>query len=134
MKNDNRINLALSPRVMLGLLNSKVIIVSHGMFFLNIFRKFSTAKIVNVWHGLPNQLIDEEIFNQFDENWIYSDFQKALFKNPLDGIVGIGANRKKSLLEEFGSAKAVGSASLEDLLKVDGINKSIAKNIFNFFN
>ena len=41
---------------------------------------------------------------------------------------------KKSLLEEFGSAKAVGSASLEDLLKVDGINKSIAENIFNFFN
>jgi len=60
--------------------------------------------------------------------------KKALLKSPLDEIVGIGANRKKSLLEEFGSAKAVGSASLEDLLKVDGINKSIANNIFNFFN
>ena len=60
--------------------------------------------------------------------------KKALLKSPLDEIVGIGANRKKSLLEEFGSAKAVGSASLEDLLKVDGINKSIAENIFNFFN
>ena len=60
--------------------------------------------------------------------------KKALLKSPLDEIVGIGANRKKSLLEEFGSAKAVGSASLEDLLKVDGINKSIADNIFNFFN
>ena len=60
--------------------------------------------------------------------------KKALFKSPLDEIVGIGANRKKSLLEEFGSAKAVGNASLEELLKVDGINKSIAENIFNFFN
>ena len=60
--------------------------------------------------------------------------KKALLKSPLDEIVGIGANRKKSLLEEFGSAKAIGSASLEDLLKVDGINKSIADNIFNFFN
>jgi len=60
--------------------------------------------------------------------------KKALLKSPLDEIVGIGANRKKSLLEEFGSAKAVGGASLEDLLKVDGINKSIAENIFNFFN
>ena len=60
--------------------------------------------------------------------------KKALLKSPLDEIVGIGANRKKSLLEEFGSAKAVGSASLEDLLKVNGINKSIAENIFNFFN
>ena len=106
MKNDNRINLALSPRVMLGLLNSKVIIVSHGMFFLNIFRKFSTAKIVNVWHGLPNQLIDEEIFNQFDENWFYSDFQKALFKNPqkLDlkkvRITGYGRLDALKILEE----------------------------------
>ena len=60
--------------------------------------------------------------------------KKTLLRSPLDEIVGIGANRKKSLLEEFGSAKAVGSASLEDLLKVDGINKSIADNIFNFFN
>ena len=27
--------------------------------------------------------------------------KKTLFKNPLDEITGIGANRKKSLLEEF---------------------------------
>ena len=60
--------------------------------------------------------------------------KKTLFKNPLDEIIGIGANRKKSLLEEFGSAKAVGGASIEDLMKVEGINKSTAKNIFNFFN
>ena len=60
--------------------------------------------------------------------------KKTLLKNPLDEIIGIGANRKKSLLEEFGSAKAVGSASIEDLMKVQGINKSTAKNIFNFFN
>jgi excinuclease ABC subunit C len=60
--------------------------------------------------------------------------KKTLFKNPLDEITGIGANRKKSLLEEFGSAKAVGSASIDDLMKVEGINKSTAKNIFNFFN
>ena len=44
------------------------------------------------------------------------------------------SNRKKSLLEEFGSAKAVGTASISDLLKVEGINKSTAQKIFNFFN
>ena len=60
--------------------------------------------------------------------------KKNIFKNPLDEIDGIGSNRKKSLLEEFGSAKAVGTASISDLLKVKGINKSIAKKIFNFFN
>ena len=60
--------------------------------------------------------------------------KKNIFKNPLDEIDGIGSSRKKSLLEEFGSAKAVGTASISDLLKVEGINKSIAKKIFNFFN
>ena len=60
--------------------------------------------------------------------------KKNIFKNPLDEINGIGANRKKSLLEEFGSAKAVGTASYSDLLKVEGINKSTAQKIFNFFN
>ena len=60
--------------------------------------------------------------------------KKILFKNPLDEIEGIGAIRKKTLLEEFGSAKSVGEANLEDLLKVDGISKSSAKKIFNFFN
>ena len=60
--------------------------------------------------------------------------KKVLFANPLDEIEGIGATRKKSLLEEFGSAKSVGEANLEDLLKVEGINKSSAKKIFNFFN
>ncbi len=60
--------------------------------------------------------------------------KKTLFKNPLDEIEGIGIKRKKSLLDEFGSAKAVENTSLENLLKVDGINRSMAKKIFNFFN
>ena len=46
----------------------------------------------------------------------------------------VNAKRKKSLLDEFGSAKAVGTASLKDLLKVEGISKSTAQKVFNFFN
>ena len=60
--------------------------------------------------------------------------KKIMFQNPLDEIEGIGAKRKKSLLDEFGSAKAVGTANLKDLLKVEGINKSTAQKVFNFFN
>ncbi len=59
---------------------------------------------------------------------------KIIFKNPLDEIEGIGSKRKRALLNEFGSAKAVKTASLKDLSKVEGINDSIAKKIFNFFN
>ena len=60
--------------------------------------------------------------------------RKIIFKNPLDEIEGIGSKRKRALLNEFGSAKAVKTASLKDLSKVEGINDSIAKRIFNFFN
>ena len=60
--------------------------------------------------------------------------KKIIFKNPLDEIEGIGSKRKRALLNEFGSAKAVKTASLKDLSKVEGINVSIAKRIFNFFN
>ena len=55
-------------------------------------------------------------------------------KNPLDGIEGIGGHRKKALLHHFGSARAVGRASLADLEKVDGISAKIAQRIYNHFN
>jgi excinuclease ABC subunit C len=55
-------------------------------------------------------------------------------KSPLDEIPGIGAARKKALLHHFGSAKAIKSAGVEDLLKVEGISKAQAEKIFAFFN
>lgn len=55
-------------------------------------------------------------------------------KNPLDEIAGIGAARKRALLHHFGSAKAIKSAGVEDLLKVDGISRAQAEKIFAFFN
>lgn len=58
---------------------------------------------------------------------------KSLFKSPLDEIEGIGNKRKKLLLNYFGSAKSIEGASIEDIKKVDGINESIAKKIYNFF-
>ena len=54
-------------------------------------------------------------------------------KNPLDNIEGIGGHRKKALLHHFGSARAVGRASLADLEKVDGISAKTAQRIYNHF-
>jgi len=58
---------------------------------------------------------------------------KAITENPLDNIYGIGQKRKKTLLMHFGSAKAIADATLNDLQKVDGINKDTAKKIYDFF-
>ena len=59
--------------------------------------------------------------------------KKNMFKNPLDEIIGIGAKRKKALLDEIGSAKSVAKSTILDLSQVSGISVSIAKRIFNHF-
>ena len=59
--------------------------------------------------------------------------KKNLSKSLLDQIQGIGKQRKRALLNYFGSARAVESASLEDLKAIEGIEDSIAKKIYNYF-
>ncbi len=58
---------------------------------------------------------------------------KAIGANPLDEIAGVGANRKRALLQHFGSAKAVSAASLADLEAVGGVSSTLAKKIYDFF-
>ncbi|MBN2739380.1 MAG: excinuclease ABC subunit UvrC [Rhodobacteraceae bacterium] len=59
---------------------------------------------------------------------------KATMANPLDEIPGIGATRKRALLQHFGSAKAVSRAAPIDLMEVEGISEAMAETIHNFFN
>ena len=54
-------------------------------------------------------------------------------KNPLDEIEGVGPGRKKALLHAFGSAKAVGRASVADLIQVEGVSQALAERIYAFF-
>ncbi len=58
---------------------------------------------------------------------------KAQSHSKLDDIPSIGAKRKKALLHHFGSAKAVEEAGLVDLEAVDGISKSTARRIYDWF-
>jgi excinuclease ABC subunit C len=53
--------------------------------------------------------------------------------NPLDNIAGVGATRKRALLNHFGSAKAVSRAGLSDLEAVDGISEKVAKAVYDHF-
>ena len=54
---------------------------------------------------------------------------KAIGATPLDEIPGVGATRKRALLQHFGSAKAVARASLDDLQAVPGISAALAETI-----
>ena len=59
--------------------------------------------------------------------------KRGLTKSLLDQIEGIGSIRKRSLLNHFGSARAVESASLDEIKSVDGVEDKVAKKIYNFF-
>jgi len=59
--------------------------------------------------------------------------KKAISKSLLDQIEGIGSTRKRALLNHFGSARAVESASLDEIKTVEGVEDKVAKKIYNFF-
>ncbi|PNQ03458.1 excinuclease ABC subunit UvrC [Sphingobium sp. SA916] len=58
---------------------------------------------------------------------------KAITVSSLDEVPGIGPSRKKALLMHFGTAKAVKSAALEDLLKAPGVSKAVAQQVYDYF-
>ncbi len=58
---------------------------------------------------------------------------KAITASPLDEVPGIGPSRKKALLLHFGTARAVRSASLEDLQMAPGVSAAVAQTIFDYY-
>ena len=59
--------------------------------------------------------------------------KKGISKSLLDQIEGIGSIRKRALLNHFGSARGVESASLDEIKSVEGVEEKVAKKIYNFF-
>jgi len=60
--------------------------------------------------------------------------RKTLLTSDLESIKGIGPVKKKNLIRQFGGIQEVKRASVEDLMTINGINKFLAKRIYNFFN
>ncbi|MCF0124233.1 MAG: excinuclease ABC subunit UvrC [Clostridia bacterium] len=54
---------------------------------------------------------------------------KEITKSELDNIKGVGEVKKRALLKQFGSIKKIKEASIEEIMKVNGINKNIAEQI-----
>ena len=59
---------------------------------------------------------------------------KDIARSVIDEIPGIGAKRKRALLNHFGSAASVARAGLSDLEAVDGISRTVAQRIYDHFN
>jgi excinuclease ABC subunit C len=58
---------------------------------------------------------------------------KGITESLLDQIQGIGSIRKRALLNHFGSARAVESASFDEIKTVEGVEEKVAKKVYNFF-
>jgi excinuclease ABC subunit C len=58
---------------------------------------------------------------------------KGIGRSALDRVPGIGAKRKKALLGHFGSVRAIELAGLRDLERVPGINKAVARAVYDAF-
>lgn len=54
---------------------------------------------------------------------------KQITKSELDEVKGIGKAKKQALLKEFGSVEKIKKATIEELMKVKGITKTIAEQL-----
>ena len=59
---------------------------------------------------------------------------ESITKSELDDIKGIGETKKKALLKYFGSVEKIRNSSIEEIVKVNGINEELAKNILQQLN
>ena len=56
-----------------------------------------------------------------------------LGKSELDNIAGLGKQKQKALISQFGSLKKIKEASVKDLCGASGIGKVLAEEIYKYF-
>ena len=59
--------------------------------------------------------------------------QKKQVHSILDDINGIGTTRRRALMKHFQSLEAIQAADVEEILKVDAMNRQSAEEVYRFF-
>ncbi|HIL19390.1 MAG TPA: excinuclease ABC subunit UvrC [Gammaproteobacteria bacterium] len=57
----------------------------------------------------------------------------ARIHSRLEDVPGIGSKKRHALLRYFGGMRPIAHATIDELLKVDGINRQLAKRIIEYF-
>lgn len=58
---------------------------------------------------------------------------KKISRSVLDDIPGVGPGRKKALLQHFGSAARIKTASLDEIAATPGINRKVAEAVHKYY-
>lgn len=114
-------------------LNLKIPVVSLAKQFELVFteKKSEPIKLEGQALFLMQRIRDEA--HRFAITFHRKLRRKRNLESELDKIFGIGKIRRENLLKKFGSVEKIKSATLEELLEVDGMNKISAENIKKFF-
>ena len=93
-------------------------------------RDIELDKTSNLYRFIAS--IQEEVHN-YAISYHRSLRNKSLTKSSLDDIPGVGEKRKKALLSNFKNIEDIKKASIEELSRVEGLNKRVAENIYKYF-
>ena len=97
---------------------------------INATKEIELDRTSNLYRFVAS--IQEEVHN-YAISYHRSLRNKSLTKSTLDDIPGVGEKRKKALLSHFKSIEEIKNASEEELSQVEGLNRSVAENIYNYF-
>ena len=56
-----------------------------------------------------------------------------MFNATLTKIEGVGEKKSKALLKHFKTVSAIKEAGVDELCKAEGINRSTAEKVYNYF-
>ncbi len=97
---------------------------------ISAIKEIELDKTSNLYRFVAS--IQDEVHN-YAISYHRSLRNKSLTKSTLDNIPGVGEKRKKALLSHFKSIEDIKNASVDELSQIDGLNKSVAENIYDYF-
>lgn len=93
-------------------------------------KEIKLDKTTNLYRFVAS--IQEEV-HKYAISYHRSLRNKSLTKSILDDIQGIGEKRKRALLNHFKDIEAIKKATINEILEVEGMNKSSSESVYNFF-
>ena len=97
---------------------------------ISAIKEIELDKTSNLYRFVAS--IQDEVHN-YAISYHRSLRNKSLTKSTLDNIPGVGEKRKKALLSHFKNIEDIKNASVDELSQIDGLNKSVAENIYDYF-